>query len=75
MTAVCGLGAWAWLAAPGTLEFAVWGVAILFVTAVWEWVSYHGGWVERMERMGLPVPRRMHERFQRRRAEHEAGQR
>lgn len=25
---------------------------MLLVTAVWEWVSFHGGWLERMEARG-----------------------
>lgn len=58
-----------------TLDFALRCVAVLLVTAVWEWVSYHGGWMERLERLGVPYPRRMRERFERRRAEIEAQRR
>lgn len=63
------LGLWAWFAPPGTLEFAVLGVLILLATAVWEWVSYNGGWMERLERMGVPYPQRVRDRFERRRQE------
>lgn len=58
-----------------TLDFALRCVAVLLVTAVWEWVSYHGGWMERLERLGVPYPRRVRERFERRRAEIEAKRR
>jgi len=63
------LGLRAWLAPMGALSFTAFGVAILLGAAVWEWVSYHGGWMERMERLGLPYPRRVRERFERRRQE------
>lgn len=49
------LGIRSWLVPVQTLELACWGVGILFVTAVWEWVSYHGGWIERMEARGWPL--------------------
>ncbi len=58
-----------------TLDFALRCVAVLLVTAVWEWVSYHGGWMERLERLGLPYPQRVRDRFERRRAEIEAQRR
>ena len=63
------LGLRAWLAPMGALAFAGFGVAILLGTAVWEWVSYHGGWMERIERLGLPYPQGIRERFERRRRE------
>ncbi|WP_420381563.1 low temperature requirement protein A [Novosphingobium sp.] len=28
----------------------------LFVVALWEWGSYHGGWLERFDRWGVPFP-------------------
>ena len=46
------LGLWGLVAAPRGSSFAVSVVAVLFVTAVWEWVSFHGGWLEPMEAMG-----------------------
>ena len=62
------LGAAAWFTPIRSVEFAGWGVAILLLTAVWEWVSYHGGWAERMEAIGIPYPKRAYERFEARRA-------
>ncbi|MBW8755565.1 MAG: low temperature requirement protein A [Sphingomonadales bacterium] len=41
-----------WLLHPATLVFAVGTVAIFVVVALWEWVSFHGGWIARMERRG-----------------------
>jgi low temperature requirement protein LtrA len=56
-------------------RFAGLGVAILALTCVWEWVSYHGGWIERMDAAGIPLPKRlqtMRERAERRLAERQA---
>lgn len=53
-----GLALFAALAAAGLLRsmpalvFAGSGMAVLLVVALWEWVSYHGGWRERFERLG-----------------------
>lgn len=44
---------WANLALPSPMAVGAVAVAILFLVAIWEWVSFHGGWVER----GIPVPR------------------
>jgi hypothetical protein len=38
------------------------------VTAVWEWVSYHGGWMERMEARGWRLAAVLRRWFERRRA-------
>jgi low temperature requirement protein LtrA len=73
--AIVAFAAWgmaAWCGAVPALRFAGWGAAILLVTAVWEWVSYHGGWMERAERIGIPTPVRLRERAERRKAEVEA---
>ena len=67
-----GLGAAAFAGAMPALHFAALGGAILLLTAVWEWVSYHGGWLERAEALGLPVPASVKERGDRRRARIEA---
>lgn len=69
---VAALGLTGWFGAVSALPFARLVAAILLLAAVWEWVSYHGGWVERAERLGLPVPARIKERAERRRAEIEA---
>ena len=74
IVAVLAFAALGWLARGETmpgLAFAGWGAAILLVTSVWEWVSYHGGWMERADRIGLRVPQVIRERAERRRAEME----
>jgi low temperature requirement protein LtrA len=50
LTLALALSGW-WLH-PTTLVFAAGGVAIFAVVALWEWVSFHGGWIARMERRG-----------------------
>jgi len=41
------LGLWAWLVPVPALLFGVLTLVVLAVVAVWEWVSFHGGWLER----------------------------
>ena len=41
------LAVWAWFRPTGALALAGWGVAILALAVLWEWVSFHGGWKER----------------------------
>jgi low temperature requirement protein LtrA len=43
---------WAALAHPSPLGVGLATVTILFVVTIWEWGSFHGGWVER----GIGVP-------------------
>ncbi|MEO7602079.1 MAG: low temperature requirement protein A, partial [Sphingomicrobium sp.] len=43
---------WAVLAQPAPLAVGAFAVAILFLVTIWEWGSFHGGWVER----GIQVP-------------------
>jgi low temperature requirement protein LtrA len=69
------LGGWAWAASLPSLVLGRWAVAIFAAAALWEWVSYHGGWIERMERAGIPVPQRMLASVQRRNAERVARRR
>ena len=45
---------WGWFILPETLAFAGVSIAILLVVTVWEWVSFHGGW---RERLGLMASR------------------
>ena len=63
------LGALGWFIAMPAARFSALGVAVLALTCLWEWVSYHGGWIERMERSGIPVPQRMLASVRRRDAE------
>lgn len=71
MLALAGLSGAALRWPLPTLDFALWCVAILLVTALWEWVSYHGGWMERWARLGVPYPARMRDRYEKRRADFE----
>jgi low temperature requirement protein LtrA len=43
------LGYAAWQGDLTTLQFGGLGVAALAVVSAWEWVSYHGGWKERID--------------------------
>lgn len=43
------LALWGWLIHPPTLAFSMASTAIFAVVALWEWGSYHGGWLERIE--------------------------
>lgn len=63
------LGLWGWLAPPGSIAFVALGCAILALTAVWEWVSYNGGWLERMEARGWRLAAAIRGRAQRRAAQ------
>lgn len=47
--ALVPLALWGWFGHPPSLLFFM-AITILFVViAVWEWGSFHGGWLERME--------------------------
>ena len=41
------LGLWAYLAHPQPLSLHLAATGIFIVIAIWEWGSFHGGWVER----------------------------
>ncbi len=56
------LGFLSWFTAITTLSFASLGVVIFLLVAVWEWVSYNGGWIERMEVRGWPLAARIRRR-------------
>ena len=65
--ALVPLALWGWLAHPMGLAFYA-AVIILFgVIAVWEWGSFHGGWIERMEQRGWWLGRMMRREMDRRR--------
>ena len=42
------LGMWGYLAHPTPLALHIGATATFVVIAVWEWGSFHGGWVERI---------------------------
>ena len=65
---------WGWLLhPPGLVLFAVTTVLFAFV-AVWEWVSFHGGWLEPMERRGWWIGKVLRARVNARRARRLAKQ-
>jgi len=41
------LGLWAWLVHSSALLFGALTVVVIVIVAIWEWVSFHGGWRER----------------------------
>ena len=41
------LGLWGWISHPSPLALHGAATVLLIVIAVWEWGSFHGGWVER----------------------------
>jgi low temperature requirement protein LtrA len=66
-----------WLSPMPTLTLASMGVVIFAIIAVWEWVSFHGGWVERMEARGMRFGKYLRARIDRareRRLAREAAQ-
>ncbi len=66
------LGLYGWLLPPSAASFAALCVAVLLITAIWEWVSYNGGWLERMEARGWRFATWLRARNQRRMAAREA---
>ncbi|MEO7654905.1 MAG: low temperature requirement protein A, partial [Sphingomicrobium sp.] len=57
LTLLAFASVWAVLAEPTPLAVGAVGVAILFLVTIWEWGSYHGGWVERGVRVPPPLRR------------------
>jgi low temperature requirement protein LtrA len=45
------LGIWAWLMHPEPIALALAGALLFVAVAIWEWGSFHGGWVERWQRL------------------------
>lgn len=65
--ALVPLGLWGWFAHPKGLAFYS-AISILFgAIAVWEWGSFHGGWMERMERRNWWFGRMLRRRIDRNR--------
>ena len=48
------LGAWALLAHPEPLQLHLAATGLFILIAIWEWGSFHGGWVERWAGMRDP---------------------
>jgi low temperature requirement protein LtrA len=51
------LAAWGWFGHPQTLAFYVGVLAVFALVVLWEWGSFHGGWVERIERISPALAR------------------
>ena len=63
------LGVWGWLLhPPGLLLFSA-TTALFVAIAVWEWGSFHGGWLEPMEARGWWLGKVLRARIEQRRAE------
>ncbi len=61
------LGAWGWFGHPPSLALFASITGLFIAIAVWEWVSFHGGWIERLEARDLWLGRAMRRTFDRRR--------
>jgi len=70
LTALIAL--WGSLRHPPQLASAVAATIAFAIVALWEWGSFHGGWIERMEARGWWLGRVLRRRIERRRAEREA---
>jgi hypothetical protein len=44
------LGAWALLLPPQPLVLHMGTTSLFLLIAIWEWGSFHGGWIERVAR-------------------------
>jgi low temperature requirement protein LtrA len=60
---------WGWLAAPSHLALSNAQTMVFVVVAVWEWGSFHGGWLDTIERRFGPLGRLMRRRLERLRAQ------
>ncbi|WEK47686.1 MAG: low temperature requirement protein A [Candidatus Andeanibacterium colombiense] len=60
-----GVALWGWLAHPSHLALANIQTLVFVGVAVWEWRSFHGGWIDTIERYGGPAGRLL-----KRRADH-----
>jgi low temperature requirement protein LtrA len=66
------IAAWGFALHPPQLALAAASTLALAAIALWEWGSFHGGWVERMEARGWRLGAVLRRRIDRRRAEREA---
>ena len=79
MAFALAIGLWGWFAHPPALALFSATTLLFAAVAVWEWVSFHGGWMERMEARGWWLAKILRRRFdhnrQRRLAKEAAKQR
>ncbi|HVR91137.1 MAG TPA: low temperature requirement protein A [Novosphingobium sp.] len=66
------LGLWGWLLHPPALALAFAGTAIFALIGWWEWVSFHGGFLERMESRDWRIAKVLRARIDRARIAREA---
>ena len=66
------IAVWGLVTMPPKLALAVASTASLIVVALWEWGSFHGRWITRMEARGWWIGRTLRRRMDRRRARREA---
>ena len=66
------IGVWGFVRHPPHLALAAGATLALALIALWEWGSFHGGWIERMEARGWWLGRVLRRRVERRRAAREA---
>ena len=67
-----GIGVWGLLDTPPRLALAAASTAVLATVALWEWGSFHGGWIERMEARDWWIGRVLRRRMDRNQARREA---
>lgn len=53
------LAVWGSLGHPSTLALSIGALAVFIFVAVWEWGSFNGGWIDRMEARGWALGRWM----------------
>ncbi len=68
MIIALGLGAWGWFAHPPSLWLFASITALFSAIAVWEWVSFHGGWIEPLEARDFWLGHALRRIFDRRQA-------
>ena len=66
------LALWGWQGQPPRLALAAASTAALAIVALWEWGSFHGGWIERMEARDWWIGHVLRRRMDRNQARREA---
>jgi low temperature requirement protein LtrA len=56
---------WGWLAAPSHLALANAETLVFVIVAIWEWGSFHGGWIDKVEHWFGPLGRVLRQRTER----------
>ena len=67
------IAVWGLATSPPRLALAAASTIALVIVALWEWGSFHGGWIERMEQRGWWIGRVLRRRMDRNRARREAN--